>query len=182
MGRSPVDGTRWRNRDAAAWDCHLRPWALATFGAATNRCTVCMGYVLRLTPSGADATAADMPGMSASIAKAPPLDGLPAGPLDKKLFIRAAELLPRVRSAFGVPDVEGAGRLIWPRVVGIKGVLFIENCYETDGDKKINKYSPVDRVSGDHWDLFDGLTMLTLEEMFRNNNYPGNVCFWKTRT
>lgn len=159
----------------------IRPWALATFGEATNRCTVCMGYVLRLTPSGTDATAADLPGMSTAVAAAPSLDGLPAGPLDKKLFIRAAELLPRVRSAYGAPDVEGVARLVWPRMVGVKGVLYVENLYETLGDKKFNKYSPIERRTGDHWDLFDGLMIVTMEEMFRNNNFPGTVCFWKTR-
>ena len=29
----------------------IRPWAKNAIGDATNRCAICMGYTLRLTPS-----------------------------------------------------------------------------------------------------------------------------------
>src|SRR5687768_3923209 len=110
----------------------VRPWAEAAFGAY-NRCTICMSYVLRLTPKAGEASLADLAGSQDAIAKAPPLPGAPAGGIGSQLFIRAAEFLPAVQRAFGAADVTGIASSIWPAVVGKQGVVYIENCYPTSG-------------------------------------------------
>jgi hypothetical protein len=173
----------------------VRPWAAKAF-PDLNRCAVCMSYVLAIEPSKqeGDATLADLPGAQLGARKAG--NGGP-GLNDKFLdlfFIRAAELLPRVQAKFGAADVEGRSNLVWPRVEGKRGVLYLEDCYQTEGDKKANAAltsfvagvldfraeTPDVSVfaSGDHWDLFDGSRMVADGNPIRNNRHPGKLFFW----
>jgi hypothetical protein len=156
----------------------VRPWAQAAFGNF-NRCTICMSYTLRLTPSAGDKSLADLDGVKEALAKAPPLPGAPAGSIAAQLFIRAAEFLPRVQRAFGPADVEGIGRDVGPGLVGKKGVVYIENCYPTAGDKRWSIQGLYERTTGDHWDLFDGFQMISVGEGLRNNSHNGKLWFWK---
>ena len=57
----------------------IRPWAKNAIGEATNRCAICMGYTLRLTPLQDDATIqAILNGdVRTSFEEAPPLAGGP---------------------------------------------------------------------------------------------------------
>lgn len=173
----------------------VRPWAAKAF-PAINRCAVCMSYVLRIEPAKqqGDATLADLPGAQAGARKAGSGGaGLHAQFLDQ-FFIRAAELLPRVQAKVGSADVEGQSKLVWPRVEGKRGVLYLEDCYQTEGDKKANAAvtsliagvldfradAPEVSVftSGDHWDLFDGARMVAEGSPIRNNTHPGKLYFW----
>lgn len=156
----------------------VRPWAKTAF-AEYNRCTICMSYTLRVTPRAGEASLADLAGSQDAIAKAPKLNGGPAGIIGPQLFIRAAELLPAVQRVFGAADVEGTASKVWPGVVGRKGVLYIENCYATAGDKRMTIKGIYEPTSGDHWDLFDGLRMVAAEEGLRNNSHSGKLWFWR---
>jgi hypothetical protein len=97
------------------------------------------------------------------------------------LFIRAAELLPRVQRAFGRADVEGPGNLVWPRVEGRKGIIYIEDCYPTNGDKRWTIKGIYEPTSGDHWDLFDGIMMVAEKAWIRNNKHASTMHFWQAR-
>lgn len=173
----------------------VRPWAATAF-PDINRCAVCMSYALGIEPSKqqGDATVADLPGALAGARKAGAGGpGLHAKFLDQ-FFIRAAELLPRVQTKFGPADVEGQSKLVWPRVEGKRGILYLEDCYQTTGDKKANAIlasfvagvldfrtdAPEVSVfsSGDHWDLFDGSRMVADGSPIRNNTHPGTLYFW----
>lgn len=156
----------------------VRPWAASAFGGF-NRCTICMSYVLRLSPQTGDASLADLAGSAGALAKAPPLPNAPAGSLGSQLFIRAAEFLPAVQRAYGAADVEGIGSQVWPSVVGQQGVLYIEDCYPTEGDKRWTISGLYEPTSGDHWDLFDGFQMVAAQEGLRNNRHSGKLWFWK---
>lgn len=156
----------------------VRPWAESAF-SAYNRCTICMSYTLRVTPQTGGASLADLAGSQDAIAKAPKLPGGPAGNIGPQLFIRAAELLPAVQRVFGAADVEGTASSVWPGVVGKQGVLYIEDCYPTAGDKRMTIKGIYEPTSGDHWDLFDGFQMVAAQEGLRNNSHSGKLWFWK---
>lgn len=175
----------------------VRPWAAKAF-PDINRCAVCMSYALQIEPSkqAGDATLANLPGAQAGARRAGPGGpGMHVQFLDL-YFIRAAELLPRVQAKFGAADVEGSSRQVWPRVEGRRGVLYLEDCYQTAGDKKANAVltsfvagvldfredAPEVSVfsSGDHWDLFDGSRMVADGSPIRNNSHPGKLFFWAT--
>ena len=160
----------------------VRPWAKASF-SDYNRCAMCMGYVLRITPTKAegDAALSDLAGAQSRMVSAPALQGRPQGGTAEQMFIRAAELLPRVQRAYGKADIEGPGREVWPRVEGRKGVIFIENCYATDGDKSWTIKGIYEPTSGDHWDLFDGLMMVSEQQWIRDNKHAGTMYFWQAR-
>ncbi|MFT8243734.1 hypothetical protein [Roseomonas sp. BN140053] len=164
----------------------VRPWAKQVLGAETNRCAVCMGYTLQLTPAKAEgnATLMDIPGKEEDLKRASRIAGGPSGTDYPDLFFaRASDLLPIVQRAFGPADVEGVGRDIWPQVHGRRGVLYIENCYPTAGDKilKARTFGVVTRTSGDHWDLFDGAIMVAQEDPVRGTAHPDKMFFWQAR-
>lgn len=157
----------------------VRPWAKAAF-PDYNRCTICMSYVLRITPRVGEASLTDLAGSASVLANAPALPGAPVGAIGDQLFIRAAEFLPAVQRAFGPADVEGVAKTVWPAVHGRQGVVYIENCYPTSGDKTMTIRGLYEPSSGDHWDLFDGLRMVSAEEGLRNNGHSGKLWFWKS--
>jgi len=161
----------------------VRPWAAAHFGEI-NRCAICMGFTLRLSPSKqeGDASLGDLVDAGKKIAGAERIEGGPQGDYGSVFFIRASELLPRVQRAFGRADVEGPANQVWSQVQGIKGVLFIENCYPTAGDKSWTIKGIYEPTSGDHWDLFDGMVMVTEKEPIRDNRHSGALYFWKARS
>lgn len=167
----------------------IRPWAKTAIGEATNRCAICMGYTLRLTPSEDDATVASLTGAKASFFSAPGLRGAPVPvafggaaprPLSAQFFIRASELLPRVLRAYGKPDVQGVSNQAAKSVIGRKGVLYLENCYQTPGDKRFS-FPFLQRTTGDHWDLFNGAAMVAEGLMISGNNHEGQLYFWQAR-
>ena len=160
----------------------VRPWAKTSFGDY-NRCAMCMGYTLRISPTKAegDASLSDLAGAYDRLRQAPPLRGAPDGGTAEQLFIRAAELLPRVQRAFGKADIQGPGREVWPRVEGRKGVLYVENCYQTSGDKTWTVKGIYEPSSGDHWDLFDGVMMVAEEAWIRDNKHASTMYFWQAR-
>ena len=171
----------------------IRPWAKNAIGEATNRCAICMGYTLRLTPSQDDATIQTILNgeVRTSFEGAPPLaggprpgvlpgSGQPLRGLSQLLFIRASELLPRVRRAYGPPDVEGICRDVSARVLGRRGVLYLENCYQTSGDKRYS-FLFMQWTTGDHWDLFDGSSVVAQELPLAGNNHAGQLHFWQAR-
>ena len=172
----------FRYDDLASRYATVRPWAAASFGDY-NRCAMCMGYTLRISPTKAegDASLSDLAGAYDRLKQAPPLRGAPEGGTAEQLFIRSAELLSRVQRAFGQADVEGPGRDVWPRVVGRKGVLYIENCYQTAGDKRMTVKGIYAPSTGDHWDLFDGAIMVAQEDGLRDNKHAGTLYFWEAR-
>ncbi len=172
----------FRYDDLAGRFTAVRAWAKASF-ADFNRCAICMSYTLRLSPSrqDGDACLGDLAGAEPRLQGAAALEGLPQKQAGQLLFIRAAELLPRVQRAFGRADVEGPGRQIWPQVLGRKGIIYIENCYPTDSDKRWTVRGVYEPTSGDHWDLFDGLQMVAEEQWIRNNSHPGQMYFWAAR-
>lgn len=173
----------FRYDDLAARFGTVRPWAKQTFGEDINRCAICMGFTLRVSPAKqeGDASLADLAGAQQKLASAQALRGGPQGAYGDLFFIRAAELLPRIQRAFGRADVEGPGRETWPRVEGRKGVIYVENCYPTAGDKRWTIKGIYEPTSGDHWDLFDGLQMVAEQQWIRNNKHTGTMYFWQAR-
>jgi len=171
----------------------IRPWAKNAIGDATNRCAICLGYTLRLTPSQDDATIQTImtAELGTSFNGAPPLaggprpgvlpgSGKPLGGLSQLFFIRASELLPRVQRAYGPADIEGVCKDVTPKVLGRKGVLYLENCYQTDGDKR-RSFLFFQWTSGDHWDLFDGTMIVAQEDRLAGNRHSGQLHFWQAR-
>jgi hypothetical protein len=171
----------------------IRPWAKNAIGDATNRCAICMGYTMRITPSGDDATIETIMttelGTSFKGAAAPaggPQSGVlrgsgqPLRGLSQLLFIRASELLPRVQRAYGPADIEGVCKDVSAKVLGRKGVLYLENCYQTTGDKK-HSFLFFQWTSGDHWDLFDGTNIVAQEQKLAGNRHSGQLHFWQAR-
>ncbi|HYF08142.1 MAG TPA: hypothetical protein VD970_11010 [Acetobacteraceae bacterium] len=159
-----------------------------------------MSYTLGVTPRRGDVTLADIPDAKRLIAEAwPGVLGNFSAEGAKQFFVRAAELLPRVIERFGRPDVQGTASSEWIKVVGAPGVLYLEDCYQTDGDKKAamhlktfmvsNKVLPpifaggVDAMftSGDHWDLFDGRVMVADGDPIAHNRHPGQMYFWRAK-
>lgn len=171
----------------------VRPWAKNAIGDATNRCAICMGYTLQITPSGDDATIETIMNaeLGTSFRGAPslaggPQPGVPRGSreplrgLSRMLFIRAAELLPRIQRAYGPADIEGVCKDVTPKVLGRKGVLYLENCYQTNGDKKYS-FLFFQWTNGDHWDLFDGTNVVAQEQRLSGNRHSGQLYFWQAR-
>jgi len=106
--------------------------------------------------------------------------GRPAPTPSTQFFIRAAELLPRVQRAFGKPDVEGVSKHVYKAVLGKRGVIYLENCYQTAGDIK-SSFLFFQRMTGDHWDLFNGVSMVAEELMIAGNAHEGQLYFWQAR-
>jgi len=171
----------------------VRPWAKNAIGDSTNRCAICMGYTLQITPSGDDATIETiMSGsLSASMRREGALEGGPhpgivpgsGGPLrglSKMLFIRASELLPRVLRVHGKPDIEGVCKDVTSEVLGRRGVLYLENCYQTKGDEKYS-FLFFQWTTGDHWDLFDGSKIVAQDGPLAGNKHSGKLYFWQAR-
>lgn len=173
----------------------VRPWAKTAIGDAANRCAICMGYTLKLTPPQDDATIKTLtdkiPGLRASFSAAPRLPGAPAigavlgsGPParapSQQFFIRAAELLPRVQRSFGKPDVQGVSKDIYKSVLGKKGVIYLENCYQTPGDLR-KSFLFFQVTTGDHWDLFNGASLVAEGHMLAGNSHTGQLYFWQAR-
>lgn len=160
----------------------VRPWAKKTIGDSINRCAICMGYTLRLTPSEDDATIEKL----AKVASRVNADGGPAGgarpltTLSASFFIRAAELEPRMRRVYGEPDIQGVSKKVWRSVIGKKGVLYLEDCYQTEGDKS-RSFPFFQSVNGDHWDLFNGINMVAEGYLLSGNNHEGQLYFWMAR-
>lgn len=161
----------------------IRAWASANFGEI-NRCAICMGVTLRLTPSTSegDASVGDVAGSDKILTDAARIAGGPRGDYKNQLFIRASELLPRVQRAYGLADVSGPAKVVWPRVEGSKGVIYIENCYPTEGDKRWTIKGVYEPTSGDHWDLFDGIMMVAEKAWIRNNHHEDSLHFWRARS
>jgi hypothetical protein len=107
-----------------------------------------------------------------------------------------------VQAKFGAADVQGKSMAVWPSVEGRRGVLYLENCYATKGDKEKaaavgaamragqigNPFIIASAVaaatdafaSGDHWDLFDGAIMVSVGHSVRNNSHTGDMYFWRS--
>ncbi|MBI5559298.1 MAG: hypothetical protein HY885_16870 [Deltaproteobacteria bacterium] len=171
----------------------VRPWAEKAVGANINRCAICMAYTLQISPSPGDTSIADLPSDKAKFAAAGPvkhgpsltgprMGGKAGGTYSGLFFIRATELFQRVQRAFGQPDVQGRSDSVWRQVQGRKGVIYLANCYQTEGDKKFSVipwlYQP---MSGGHWDLFDGFIMVAEKIAIAGNTHQGNLYFWNAR-
>ena len=82
-------------------------------------------------------------------------------------------------------------------MIGRQGVLYLEDCYQTDGDKLKAEHFRTFLVSnrilppmfaasaaerafyhGDHWDLFDGRFIVAEAAPIANNTHPGKLYFW----
>ena len=170
----------------------VRPWAKTAIGDVANRCAICMGYTLKLTPSQDDATIqALMAKVKPTFLAAPRLPGapaigalpgsaLPARAPSQQFFIRAAELLPRVQRSFGKPDVQGVSKDIYKSVLGKKGIIYLENCYQTPGDLQ-KSFLFFQVTTGDHWDLFNGMNLVAEGHMLAGNSHTGQLYFWQAR-
>ena len=193
---------RFRFAELEASFAEVRRWAKKPFDGILNRCAICMGYTVGLKPKPGDATLADIPGAQQRIQEAWPLatGGNFSPGAAKTYFVRASELLPRMIEAYGQPDVTGVSSGVWPMVVGQKGVLYLEDCYQTDGDKvkaqhmrkflvgtgalpPIFALGVTDRMftNGDHWDLFNGNLMVAEGYPLANNAHAGQLYFWRAQ-
>lgn len=173
----------------------VRPWAKQAVGEGVNRCTICMAYTLQIAPSEGDATITTLADpefnnrlsrlgkvrLGPSPANAA-LGGCASAPYSSYFFIRASELVPAVKRCFGQPDVQGRADQVWQQMVNRKGVMYLDNCYQTEGDKRLSKikwlYAP---YSGCHWDLFDGIQMVAEQTPVAGNGHKGNMYFWAAR-
>jgi hypothetical protein len=182
----------FRFSDLTTRFANVRPWAAKAVGSSLNRCAICMAYTLQLTPSAGDASIADIPGVKSTFTAAGPVKygpsptsaavgGNPGAPYSSYFFIRAAELLPRVQRAYGEPDVRGRSDTVWRDVEGRKGVIYLEHCYQTEGDKTFSIPSLYEPMSGGHWDLFDGFLMVLEKHSIADNTHQGNMNFWLAR-
>jgi hypothetical protein len=160
----------------------VRGWAKQALGESINRCAVCMSYTLRVMPGPQEASVADIAGVADSVAKAGQVPGSAGGTTaPNQFFIRAAELLPVVQRVHGPPDATGPAHSTWTKVEGQKGVLYVEDCYPTAGDKRLTIAGLYEPTSGDHWDLFDGIMMVAEGQWLRNNHHKGTMSFWRAR-
>ncbi|MCC7429168.1 MAG: hypothetical protein IT557_19940 [Alphaproteobacteria bacterium] len=178
----------------------VRTWGKDAF-PKLNRCTICMGHVLGMMPAKAsgDVTLANVPGAEQAMRGVAGNHQTFSGAKPDEFYVRASEMLPRVITKFGKPDIEGATNLVWPAVVSNRGVLYFEDCYQTKTDKAkdlafhitrsvVTSFFPVPILyqmddkfaTGDHWDLFDGKLVVSLGGKLRQlAGYPGKLMFWK---
>lgn len=176
----------------------VRAWGKAAF-PDINRCAVCMSYTVNVRPDKAagDATLSTQPDAAnkARIAGGIHTEMDTSDP--DHFFVRASELLPAMQKKYGPPEVDGPANLVWPRIVKNQGVLYLEDLYQTAGDKKkeavvasiggpiagvlVRKMLKDSRTyySGDHWDLFDGKQMVIEEQGIAGTQYTVRMCFWK---
>jgi hypothetical protein len=170
-----------------------RDWSKVGLSGIANRCAVVMSYTLQIAPSSerGDVSAADLPGTRKTAEKAGSGGPNLSAPFIDQMFVRAAQLLPRVIEKYGPPDVEGEAQVVWSKVETVQGVVYLENCYALPGEQKLNDrlnafliadrgYAPKMWVAtGDHWDLFDGSMMVVENLPLRNNKHSGKLYFWK---
>jgi hypothetical protein len=110
------------------------------------------------------------------------------------LFIRAAALLPRVRTKFDTANVEGESRHVWTRVEGkARRALSPEPRPDgggPDGERHAASFvasvldfrADTPEISvfarSDHGDLFDASRMVADGSPIRTNRPPGKLFFW----
>jgi hypothetical protein len=172
-----------------------RDWSRTGLSGIGNRCAVVMSYTIKVAPDRerGDVSAAEIPGSRmTAVAAGQGGPGLSEKFIDQ-MFVRAAQLLPRVLEAYGPADVLGEARIVWSRVEKKRGVVYLEDCYPTAGDTRLNDAANTwligDRgyeaktwiATGDHWDLFDGAMMIVQNQPLRNNKHPGKLYFWEAR-
>ncbi|WP_137124034.1 hypothetical protein [Roseomonas sp. HF4] len=173
-----------------------RSWAInVTEG---NRCALVVGTALGIQPRKAlgETTFRDLPNSHLAMPKQPFLD---------KFYVKAGQLRDGIAARHGAPDVEGAGRAVFPRLANRRGVAYLEDCWVTPTDDTMNTIRtigwgmaddprgdlprPTPQATGDHIDLFDG----TWLEIYRGKGTPDDltycgslikasakVCFWET--
>jgi hypothetical protein len=172
----------------------IRPWAKQAVAQGVNRCTICMAYTMQIAPSQGDATITTLadPEFNNRLSKLgkvrfgpsptnSALGGSASAPYSSYFFIRASELVPAVKRCFGQPDVQGRADEVWQQVVNRKGVIYLDNCYQTEGDKRLTIKWLYEPNSGCHWDMFDGVQMVAEEMPVAGNRHKGNMYFWAAR-
>lgn len=148
----------------------IRGWA----GDVTqgNRCALVMGKSLRLTPSYGQLT---MRGRSGN-------DALNNMPFLDRMFVKAADVSAAIIATYGPADLEIAGKDALSAMKGLKGAVYLEDCWRTPSEKFAHWLRIADKKSGDHLDLWDGETL----EIYRAeknapllvSNSARVLCWW----
>lgn len=132
-----------------------RSWATSVVSG--NRCAMVVGIAVGLSPGKGDLTMAEVNGKSSGL---------------DKYFLRATDLAIAMLKHFGAPDVKGSGLSVLKKIDNKPGVIYLEDCWKTAGEKFNSVVYGVDTRSGDHMDLWTGKT---LDIYFDDPNWPNMV-------
>lgn len=115
-----------------------------------NRCAMVLGVALKLRPAGSQEA---MRGQA--FVKEPVRNQ----PFTEKFFVKAWDLTETVLNTWGPPAKRVDGVQALSQINGVKGFVFLEDCWRTPTEKVNKLLFGVDVKSGDHVDLWNGSTL-----------------------
>jgi hypothetical protein len=126
----------------------VRSWASdVTEG---NRCAMVLGLALKLKPSASMETMRGQPFVTENLRNQPFAD---------KFFVKAWDLAETVLNSWGPAAKRVDGIQAAKHIEGLKGFVFLEDCWRTPTEKMNKLLFGVDVKSGDHVDLWDGTAL-----------------------
>ena len=127
----------------------VRSWASDVTDG--NRCAMVVGMALKLKPN---ASQESMHGQS--FVK----DAVRNQPFTQKFFVKAWDLTETVLNTWGPPTNRINGIQAEKQIEGLKGFVFLEDCWRTPTEKINKLFLGIDVQSGDHVDLWDGSALV----------------------
>lgn len=112
-----------------------------------NRCALALGVALKLQPGVNDHSFAGQKGVH---------DGLQNQPFLDKFFLKATDLAIAILKRHGSPDFNISGRDALSTIAGKRGVIYLEDCWQSPGEKLHAALGITNLMSGDHIDIWDG--------------------------
>lgn len=122
-----------------------RSWASDITGG--NRCALVLGVALKMQPSGSHEQMRGKPFVNEAVRNQP---------FTAKFFVKAWDLTESVLNTWGPPAMRIDGVQALKQIDGVKGFVFLEDCWRTPTEKMNKMLFGVDVRSGDHVDLWDG--------------------------
>ena len=131
----------------------VRSWASEV--TEGNRCAMVLGLALKLKPSSRQETMRGQPFVKESVRNQPFAD---------KFFVKAWDLAESVLNTWGPATKRVDGIRALKQIEGLKGFVFLEDCWRTPTEKMNKMLFGVDVKSGDHADLWGGSALAIYPE------------------
>lgn len=125
-----------------------RSWASSV--TEGNRCAMVLGLALKLKPHGAQETMRGKSFVSEAARNQPFSD---------KFFVKAWDVTESVLNTWGPASQRNDGVQALKHLEGVKGFVFLEDCWRTPGERLNKLLFGVDVKSGDHVDLWNGAAL-----------------------
>jgi hypothetical protein len=139
--------------DVAKRLADARSWASGV--TEGNRCAMVLGIALKLKPSGSQESMRGQPFVNADMRNQP---------FAGKFFVKAWDLAEAVLNTWGPAARRLNGIGAAQQIEGLKGFVFLEDCWRTPTEKMNKMLFGVDARSGDHADLWDGSALAIYPE------------------